>query len=137
MLEEQPHALALSRAEGLAGRAGDEPQGARLVTADRRPWMQHEPIEAEPLGAIELFDEARDRSRAKGGLRGAEVDEVARMGDARRELRLVRLAPERLHVLVGQLARAPLTGRFREDLQRVAAGRDGAIDGAGYAARDR
>jgi hypothetical protein len=59
------------------------------------------------------------------------------MRDDGSDFRLPQAATKERDLVARQLARAPLPGRLGEDLQRLAATRLGAIDGARQSTRDR
>ena len=68
--------------------------------------------------------------------RGSDVDQIAVVRDDRVDAGLGDPPPEQHDLVLGQHAGTPLADRLGEDLQRLAARRDGAIDGARQTAGD-
>ena len=99
--------------------------------------MHDQPVEAEHLGAIQFLVERLDRFPPQRDVGGCDVDQVAVVRDDGTDLRLAHAAAEERDLLRRDLARAPLARRLRENLQRLAAARFGAIDGARQPAGDR
>ncbi len=96
--------------------------------------MHDQPVEAQRRGAVQFVAQRVDRLAPERRIRGREIDQVAVVRDDRPDLRLPHPTPEQRDFLGRQLARAPLPGRLREDLQRLAAARLGPVDGTGEAA---
>ena len=92
--------------------------------------VHDEAVEAEQLGAIELVAERVDRPPPQDGIRRGNVDQVAVVRQDRADLRLAQAPPEERDFVLRKLARTPLPGGLREDLQCLAAAGLRAIDRA-------
>ena len=100
--------------------------------------MHDEPVESERFRAVEFVAE-RLRSNASRSDRfgGREVDQVTIVRDHRSDAGLPHATLEERDFLGRQFARAPLSGRLRENLQCRAAAGFGAVDGARQSAGNR
>jgi hypothetical protein len=98
--------------------------------------VHHERIEAEPLGAIDFLSERLQRLPAQRRRRRRYVYEIAVVRNDRANAGFGYSPAKEDDFIVGQRSRAPLAGRLREDLQRLASRGDSAIDGPGQATRN-
>ena len=89
------------------------------------------------LCAIELLSERRNRLLPERRRRGRDVDQVAVVRDDRRHAGFLDAAAEAGDLVGRQRTRPPLSRGLREDLQRLASRRLGAIHGTRQAAGDR
>ncbi len=99
--------------------------------------MDDHPEQVQRLGPIELVDERRNRLLAQRRRRRGHVDQIARVRDHRRDARLGNACTKRADVVGPKWRGVPPVGVLREDLQRLAAVDQRAINGLGYAARHR
>ena len=99
--------------------------------------MQHDAEQAERFGAIHLVAHRVDRLLPQAGERRGEIDEIAAVREDGRNPGRRHFHPEFADFPARQRPAAPLAGVLREDLQRVAAVRDGPLDRARQAAGHR
>ncbi len=132
---EQDHRLAAAaRLKKLRDAGGDARQAFGLVGRAR---MHDEPEQAEAFRPIELLAERGERLLAQHRVRRREVRQIAGVRDDGLQARTGDGVAKLRDFAVVQHARLPLADRFREDLQRLAAGGFGAFDRFGNAAGNR
>jgi hypothetical protein len=137
ILEQHHRLAAAARAQQLDQRTGDQRQTVGLVADGVGAGMQHDPEQSERLGAIDFVAHRFERLAPERRVGRREVDQVAAVRDHRADTGGFHLGAKLADFRGRQLAAAPLTGVFREDLQRLAPVHDRAFHRARQPARDR
>src|SRR5207245_3904976 len=137
VLERDGGGEAAAGIEHLAERARRGAEASLLARAAVRARVRDQVRDAEALAALELGDQLAHRARAQ------RLDRRRRVGEGRvvREQRpdAARRARRRegTHLVLGERAQRPLPRRAREELDRLAADRAPALEGAMEPARGR
>ena len=136
VLQEDQRPMGGPPGEEVAQGLRDQPQallfGARRIGAG----MHHQSHQSQCFRAIEFLGERRDRSHAHDRIVGGDIDQIAVVADDRTNAGCSNPAPELANLVRWQGSRAPLIRGLREDLERLAACGDRAIDGTRKAAGD-
>jgi hypothetical protein len=118
-------------------RAPNGAQSILLSTCRVRPWVHYQAIKSKQFGAIQFLAKSRNRLRPQGRRGGGDVDQITVVRNDRGNPGLFQSSSEQRHFVTRQISSAPLAGRFRENLQRVAPAGLRAIDGTRKAAGNR
>src|SRR5258705_11327764 len=121
----------------LRERLADQLQSVLLGSVRIRAGVHDEPVESERFGAVEFLAKGGNRLRAQRRRGGREVNQVTVVRDDWTYAGFFDPLPKARNLRGWQLPGAPLAGRLREDLERLASRRLRAIDRARQAARDR
>jgi hypothetical protein len=114
----------------------NEFEALRLAPGRVGPGVHDQALETKGVRAIQLGTQGVDRLRPQRRVGGRDIDQVAVVRNDGMDPGLVEPSAEERDLLRGQQPRPPLTCRFREDLQSVAAGCLRTIDRAWESARD-
>src|SRR5581483_9750489 len=137
VLERDRRRIAAAGAQHLPEGAPRGPDAGRVAGARVRAGMADEVRDPEPGAALELVRELGDGPPAEGLVGRRRIEEVAVVREERAyPARCVRRV-EGAHVVVRDHACGPLARRASEDLHRLAAGADAALEGPVEAAGDR
>ena len=125
------------RREYRADALGDSPKpfilGARRVGTG----MEHDSDQSERIRPPKLLDQRIDRALSQRGVRGGQIDEVARVRHDRAHIGVIGLLTELLNLCVREGARLPPVRCCGKDLNRLTAGGHRAIDGPAETAGNR
>ena len=137
LFEQHHRAATAPRAEQFEQCVGNQREAAGGIAGCIAAGMQHHAEQAERLGAIELVAHRLERLAAERGVAGGEIDQIAAVRHHWRDARRLDASAELADFLRRQRPAAPLAGILREDLQRLAAMDDGALDRPRQTAGDR
>src|SRR6266516_4021461 len=137
VLERDGGGEAAAGLQHLAERARRRAETRILARAAIRARMRDQVRDAEALAALELGDQLAHRTRAQRCDRRRRVGQVGVVREQRPDAGRRARRREGAHVLLGERAQRPLPRRAREDLDRLAAERPPALEGAMEPARDR
>ena len=137
VLERDGGGEAAAGLQHLAERARRRAEARVLARAAVRARMRDQVRDAEALAALELGDQLAHRARAQRCDRRRRVGQVGVVREQRPDAGRRARRREGAHVLLGERAQRPLPRRAREELDRLAAERPPALEGAMEPARDR
>lgn len=135
VLEQHTDADPRQRGEDGRERGGRAIHAGLLAGSQVGAGMDDEGADAQPGAAGELVSERQPRAREQLRIGGAEVDQVAGVGDQRPDAARGVRGAEGGDLAPGELPALPLVGVLDEDLDRRAAEGGGPFDRGGHAAR--
>ena len=136
VLEQHHRFPARAGAKCGVNRVGNRRERVGLGARSARAGVDDDAEQSERLRAIEFINKRVDRLLSKDRRGRGQIDQIARVRDDGRDAGLVDALAESPHVGRIEWFPSPLTGVFREDLQRFAAVHGRAVDRVRHPAGD-